>query len=36
MVYEMKTVYKNRFCLVNGAEQACPGMNAGGECLGMK
>ena len=36
MVYEKKTVYKNHFCFVNGAEQACPGMNAAGECLGKK
>lgn len=36
MVYEKKTVTQNHFCLVNGAEKACPGMNAAGECLGMK
>jgi hypothetical protein len=36
MVYEKKAVYKNHYCLVNGAEQACPGMNAAGECLGKK
>jgi hypothetical protein len=36
MVYEKKAVYQNHFCLVNGAEQACPGMNAAGECLGKK
>jgi hypothetical protein len=36
MVYEKKQVTKFNFCLVNGAEQACPGMNAAGECLGKK
>jgi hypothetical protein len=36
MVYEKKAVFKNHFCQVNGAEQACPGMNAAGECLGKK
>ena len=36
MVYEKKQVNKLHHCLVNGAEQACPGMNAAGECLGKK
>lgn len=36
MVYEKKLSYKHSFCLVNGAEQNCPGMNAAGECLGRK
>jgi len=36
MVYEKKAGYKNHFCFVNGAEEACPGMNAAGECLGKK
>jgi len=36
MVYEKKAVTRNHFCLVNGAEKPCPGMNAAGECLGMK
>jgi hypothetical protein len=36
MVYQKKEVNKLHFCLMNGAEQACPGMNAAGECLGMK
>jgi len=36
MVYEKKAVYQNHFCQVNGAEKPCPGMNAAGECLGMK
>ena len=36
MVYEKKAVNKLHHCLVNGAEQACPGMNAAGECLGKK
>jgi hypothetical protein len=36
MVYEKKYVNKVHFCEVNGAEQACPGMNAAGECLGKK
>jgi hypothetical protein len=36
MVYEKKAVYKNHFCLVNGAEKPCPGMNAAGECLANK
>ncbi len=36
MVYAKKEMFKNHFCLVNGAEQACPGMNAAGECLGKK
>jgi len=36
MVHEKKTVNKLHFCLVNGAEQTCPGMNAAGECLGKK
>ena len=36
MVYELKAVNKLHFCQVNGAEQACPGMNAAGECLGKK
>ena len=36
MVYEKKQVNKLHYCLVTGAEQACPGMNAAGECLGLK
>jgi hypothetical protein len=36
MVYEKKAVNKYHFCLENGVEQACPGMNAAGECLGKK
>ena len=36
MVYERKQVNKVHHCVVNGAEQACPGMNAAGECLGLK
>jgi len=36
MVYEKKFINKVHFCLVNGAEMACPGMTAGGECLGKK
>lgn len=36
MVYEKKEVRKENFCLVNGVEQACAGMNAAGECLGRK
>ena len=36
MVYEKKQVNKLHHCLVNGTEQACPGMNAAGECLGKK
>ncbi len=36
MVYEKKQVNKYHHCIVNGAEQACPGMNAAGECLGKK
>jgi hypothetical protein len=36
MVYEKKVTTKVHFCLMNGAEKACPGMNAAGECLGMK
>ena len=36
MVYEKKAVNKVHFCEVNGAEKACPGMNAAGECLGKK
>ncbi|MBV8881641.1 MAG: hypothetical protein JO332_16915 [Planctomycetaceae bacterium] len=36
MVYEKKAMNKVHFCLVNGAEQACPGMTAAGECLGMR
>jgi hypothetical protein len=36
MVYEKKYTNKLHYCLVNGAEQACPGMNAAGECLGKK
>src|SRR3982751_5961687 len=33
MVYEKKQTNKLHHCLVNGADQACPGMNAAGECL---
>ena len=36
MVYENKAANKLYFCEVNGAEQACPGMNAAGECLSKK
>jgi len=36
MVYENKAVNKVHFCNVNGAQQACPGTNAAGECLGKK
>lgn len=36
MVYEKKEVAKKHFCLVNGAEKPCPGMNAAGECLANK
>lgn len=36
MVYEKKQVNKLHHCLVNGAEQGCPGMNPAGECLGKK
>lgn len=36
MVYEKKQVNTLNFCQVNGAEQACPGMNAAGECVGKK
>jgi len=36
MVYEKKQVNKYHFCEVNGSAQACPGMNAAGECLGKK
>jgi hypothetical protein len=36
MVYEKKQVNKYNFCIVNGAEQPCAGMNAAGECVGKK
>jgi hypothetical protein len=36
MVYEKKYTNKLHFCLMNGAEKPCLGMNAAGECLGMK
>lgn len=36
MTYNQKYTSKLHFCLVNGTEQACPGMNAAGECLGKK
>ncbi|MBI3854892.1 MAG: hypothetical protein HY293_04295 [Planctomycetes bacterium] len=36
MVYEKKYMNKYHFCLVNGAEQPCPGMTEAGECLGKK
>jgi len=36
MVYEKKYMNQLHFCLMNGAEKPCPGMNAAGECLGMK
>jgi len=36
MVYEKKAVNQRHFCLMNGAEQPCCGMNPAGECLGMK
>ena len=36
MVYEKKTMNKLHFCLVNGAEQPCPGMTEAGECQAKK
>ena len=36
MVYQRKQVNQVHFCLVNGNEQACAGMNAAGECLSKK
>jgi len=33
MVYQKKAMLKEHFCLRNGAEKPCPGMNAAGECL---
>ena len=37
MVYENKgRTTKYNFCLVNGIEQPCPGMNPAGECVGKK
>jgi len=36
MVYEKKAMSQRHFCLENGAEKPCPGMNAAGECLGKK
>lgn len=36
MVYEKKFMTKAHLCVVNGAEMACPGLNAAGECLGKK
>jgi hypothetical protein len=37
MVYENKgRTTKYNFCIVNGAEQPCPGMTEAGECVGKK
>jgi hypothetical protein len=36
LVYEKKAVFQKHLCVMNGAEKACCGMNAAGECLGMK
>jgi hypothetical protein len=37
MVYERKgQTAKYNFCLVNGVEQPCAGMNQAGECIGKK
>jgi hypothetical protein len=36
MVYEKKATNQRHFCLENGAEKTCPGMNPAGECLGKK
>jgi hypothetical protein len=36
MVYEKKSTIQRHFCLENGVEKPCPGMNAAGECLGKK
>lgn len=36
MVYEKKATSQRHFCLENGAEKSCPGMNPAGECLGKK
>ena len=37
MVYENKgRTTRYNFCLVNGVEQPCPGMNPSGECVGKK
>ncbi len=36
MVYEQKAMGKYHFCLENGVEKPCPGMNAAGECFGKK
>lgn len=33
LAYEKKAVNKHHFCLRNGAEKPCPGMNPTGECL---
>ena len=33
MAYQKKAMMKEHFCLRNGAEKPCPGMNAAGECL---
>ncbi len=33
MAYQKKAMLKEHFCLMNGAEKPCPGMNAAGECL---
>ena len=31
-----KSTVREQFCIVNGQEQRCPGMNTAGECLGKK
>lgn len=36
MAYQKKSMLKEHFCLMNGAEKPCPGMNAAGECLANK
>jgi hypothetical protein len=36
MKYEKKFMTQEHFCLFNGAEKPCPGMNAAGECLAGK
>lgn len=36
MVYVKKYTERSHFCLENGVEKPCPGMNAAGECLGKK
>jgi hypothetical protein len=36
LVYEGKATSLRHYCLENGAEKTCPGMNPAGECLGKK